>query len=70
MRVMETGVQEFGNKLGVSLVNEKNWQNILDEINKRIKALPPKDLKTCRDVTSNSKSLRGKVGMAKRSHAS
>jgi hypothetical protein len=40
MRIMETGVQEFGKKLNVSLVNEKNWQNILDEINKAIKALP------------------------------
>lgn len=40
MRIMETGVQEFGNKLGVALVNEKNWQNILDEINKQIKSLP------------------------------
>lgn len=40
MRIMEVGVQEFGTKLGVTLVNEKNWQNILDEINKAIKALP------------------------------
>jgi hypothetical protein len=40
MRIMEVGVQEFGKKLSVSLVNEKNWQNILDEINKAIKALP------------------------------
>src|SRR5262249_4488937 len=40
MRIMETGVQEFGTKLGVALANEKNWQNILDEINKAIKALP------------------------------
>lgn len=40
MRIMETGVQEFGRKLGVLLVSEKNWQNILDEINKAIKALP------------------------------
>ena len=43
MRIMETGVQAFGTKLGVILANEKNWQNILDEINKRIKTLPPKD---------------------------
>jgi hypothetical protein len=42
MRIMEVGVQEFGKKLGVSLANEKNWQNILDEANKAIKALPPK----------------------------
>ena len=40
MRIMEVGVQEFGKKLGVTLVNEKNWQNILDEINKAIKGLP------------------------------
>lgn len=46
MRIMEIGVQEFGTRLGVSLVNEKNWQNILDEINKAIKGLPPKDPKT------------------------
>jgi hypothetical protein len=40
MRVMESGVQEFGKALGVTLVDEKCWQNILDEINKAIKALP------------------------------
>ena len=40
MRIMETGVQAFGTKLSVSLVDEKNWQNILDEIDKAIKALP------------------------------
>ncbi|MGD0736891.1 MAG: hypothetical protein ABR976_17295 [Terracidiphilus sp.] len=39
MRIMEVGVQQFGAKLGVTLVNEKNWQNILDEINRAIKAL-------------------------------
>jgi hypothetical protein len=43
MRIMEIGVREFGNKLGVALTGEKVWQNILDEINKKIKALPPKD---------------------------
>ena len=40
MRIMEVGVQEFGKKLGVTLAQEKNWQNILDEINKAVKALP------------------------------
>lgn len=40
MRIMEVGVQQFGTKLGVNLVTEKNWQNILDEINKAIKVLP------------------------------
>jgi hypothetical protein len=42
MRIMEIGVQEFGKKLGVTLANEKNWQNILDELNKAIKGLPTK----------------------------
>ncbi len=45
MRVMETGVQEFGTVLGITRTNEKNWQNILDEINAKIKALPPKDVR-------------------------
>jgi len=38
MRIMELGVQSFGAKLGISLVQEKNWQNILDEVNKSIRA--------------------------------
>ena len=46
MRVMEIGVQEFGKVFGVSLVNEKNWQNILDEVNKTIKTFTPKIAKT------------------------
>lgn len=46
MRIMEVGVQAFGATLGVKLADEKNWQNILDEVNKAIKALPPKDSKT------------------------
>lgn len=37
---MEAGVQAFGTKLGVTLTDEKNWQNILDETDKAIKALP------------------------------
>jgi len=40
MRIMETGVQAFGTELGVALADEKNWQNILDEIDKAIKVLP------------------------------
>jgi hypothetical protein len=40
MRIMEVAVQEFGAKLGVSLVGKKNWQNILDETNKAIGKLP------------------------------
>lgn len=43
MRIMETGVQEFGKKLGVPFTDQKNWQNILDESNKALKALPSKD---------------------------
>lgn len=42
MRIMEVGVQRLGAKLGVPLVGEKNWQNILNETNKAIKALPTK----------------------------
>ena len=48
MRVMESGVQYFGRRMGVSLVkthpgrrvHELSWQNILDEINPKLKALP------------------------------
>jgi hypothetical protein len=43
---MESAVQEFGQVLGILAVNEKNWQNILDEVNKAIKALPSKGLHT------------------------
>jgi hypothetical protein len=46
MRVMETAVQEFGTTLGITLAYEKQWQNILDEINRAIKMLPPKDSRT------------------------
>lgn len=46
MRIMEVGVQKFGKALGVSLANEKNWQNILDQADKAIKALNAKDPKT------------------------
>lgn len=46
MRIMEIGVQEFGNALGVQIQGFKPWQNILDEINKAIRALPSKDPKT------------------------
>jgi hypothetical protein len=47
MRVMEILVQSFGKKLGVTLTTEKVWQNILDEINKAIRAMPnaPKSAK-------------------------
>jgi hypothetical protein len=40
MRVMERAVQKLGDKLGVEFVQDKNWQQILDEANKAIKALP------------------------------
>ena len=46
MRVTEIGVQCFGDKLGVTLTSEKNWQNILDEINKTIKAMDHKAAQT------------------------
>ena len=46
MRVMEQAVQEFGVALGIAFTTEKNWQNILDEINKAIKSLPAKDNRT------------------------
>lgn len=42
MRVMELALQRLGTELGVSLVTDKNWQNILDEANKAIKALDHK----------------------------
>ncbi|MCB2106457.1 MAG: hypothetical protein KDE14_02095, partial [Rhodobacteraceae bacterium] len=42
MRVMERGLQRFGNEIGVTLANEKNWQNVLNEANKVIKALDHK----------------------------
>jgi hypothetical protein len=41
---MEVGVQEFGAKLGVSLLDEKNveknWHNILEEADRAIKQIP------------------------------
>jgi hypothetical protein len=46
MRIMEIAVQRLGATLGIALTQEKNWQNILDEINKAIKVLPPKDTRT------------------------
>ena len=46
MRVMETGVQILGNRLGIQLTADKNWQKILDEANKAIKALNQKDATT------------------------
>ena len=42
MRIMEAAVQEFGRALGIGSVETTNWQIILDQINKAIKALPSK----------------------------
>jgi hypothetical protein len=42
MRVMERGLQQFGKTIGVLFADDKNWQNILDEINKKIKAMDHK----------------------------
>ncbi len=56
MRIMEVGVQQFGIKLGVTLTNEKNWQNILDEINKAIRALDQK-AQTTKELAAASANL-------------
>ncbi|MBU6508243.1 MAG: hypothetical protein KGQ82_12160, partial [Alphaproteobacteria bacterium] len=42
MRVMEIALQKLGDVLNVSLVNEKQWQNILDEVNREIRKLDHK----------------------------
>jgi hypothetical protein len=43
MRTMELALQKFGDKLGIVLIDsrgkEKQWQNILDEVNKAIKGM-------------------------------
>lgn len=46
MRVMEIAVQRFGEKLGIALVHEKNWQPILDEMNKAIRGLDQRAIQT------------------------
>lgn len=46
MRVMELAVQHFGDELSVTVVAEKNWQVILDQINAAIRKLDAKDAKT------------------------
>jgi hypothetical protein len=55
MRVMEIGVQRFGDKLGVQLVNELNWLGILDQVNKAIRALDHKlpETKAFAEITSH-----------------
>jgi hypothetical protein len=42
MRIMEIGVQQLAARLQVGLPSSKNWQNLLDELNKAIKALDQK----------------------------
>lgn len=42
MRVVELGVRRFGDKLGATLTEEKNWQSILNDINSAIKAMDHK----------------------------
>jgi hypothetical protein len=54
MRVMELALQSFGSKIGVTLVHEKNWQNILDEANKKIRALDQKLLETKKYAEASS----------------
>jgi hypothetical protein len=46
MRIMEIGVQKFGDKLDVRFTNNKDWHNIIDEVNKAIKLLPQKNPET------------------------
>jgi hypothetical protein len=46
MRVMEIAVQRFGDKLDIVLTTDKNWQNILDEINNAIRSLDQKAAQT------------------------
>ena len=47
MRVLEVGVQQFGDALGISLLDarnvEKNWHNILEEVDSAIKKLDKGD---------------------------
>lgn len=43
MRIMEHSTQYLGKRLNVALVHEKNWHNILDEVDKAIKGLPTKN---------------------------
>jgi len=60
MRIMEVGVQAFGEKLGVTYPDSKNWQNILDESNKAIRALPQKDRSTIKlcEISANLYSVK------------
>jgi len=55
MRVMEFGVQKFGDKLNVKLTEELVWQKILDLADKAIKALDQKaeETKQLASVSAN-----------------
>lgn len=46
MRVMEISVQRLGDKLGVKLVEEKNWQVILDQVGAAIRKRDHRDAET------------------------
>lgn len=59
MRIMEAGTQAFGSLLGVTFTENKNWQNILDESNKAIKAMPKgKEAVELSQVASNLYSVK------------
>lgn len=62
MRVMELGVQKFGEKIGVNFVSEKNWQNILDESNKAIKAMDQKSSQTKALAAASANLYNVKIG--------
>jgi hypothetical protein len=59
MRIMERGTQELGTKLGIQLTSEKNWHNILEEVNKAIRGLMPQNPqeKEARDRYSEASAL-------------
>jgi hypothetical protein len=69
MSVMELAVQGFGAKLGITLVSERKWQVILDQVNSAIRALDQKDGATIMYAGISSHLSKRQGGM-KRSHAS
>ena len=46
MRVIEVTVRRFGSAVGINLAGEKDWHNVLEEVNKAIKTLPQRDQRT------------------------
>lgn len=54
MRVMELAVQKLGDTLGIHLTGQKQWHNILDEVNKAIRALDHKADRTKRLAATSS----------------